>query len=321
MSKRIASPDTNLLRRSVNLVGRVDFVTFKLFLAIVEEQSIAKAAEREAIAPSAVSKRVADLESALCVQLLERRRTGIRPTEAGEAVVRYARSILRDLSRLEGELGDHAAGMRGIVRIAAAETALVSYLPRVLESFNAKNPTIRVDLRTMVSSRIVQAVLDGDVDVGIFWGTAPADETQVMHCFVDHLMVVVPQGHPLSELTSVRFVDVLDYELIQQESNSTVQALLERSAASLGRPLRTRVQVNTYDAAFNMAQAGFGVAIVPDTYTGKVAANSGMAILRLNEPWAARRYDLCAAPMGRIGAQAQALVEHFRSEGAGVKAS
>ncbi len=313
MSKRRTAPalveDT---WRPVNLIGRIDFVTLKLFLAIVEEQSIAKAAEREAIAPSAVSKRVADLESALRVQLLHRRRRGMQPTEAGEALLHYARSMLRDLSRLEEELGDHAAGARGIVRIAAAETALVSFVPRVLEAFNAQNPSIRVDLRTMVSPRVVQAVRDGDADVGISWGATAADGLQVIPCFVDHLMVVVPLDHPLARLKSVRFAEILGYEFIPQETNSAVQALLERTASELGRPLRTRIRVNSYDAAFSMSQAGFGLAIVPDTYANKFAtAATRMAVVSLDEPWASRQYSLCARPSRQLSSLGRILLEHF----------
>jgi len=312
MPRRAASPGhPDAFRRPANLVGRIDFVTLKLFLAIVEEQSIAKAAEREAIAASAVSKRIADLEAALGVRLLDRRRKGIQPTEAGEAVLHYARSILRDLARLEGELGDYAAGARGIVRIAAAETALVTFVPRVLESFSVRYPTIRVDLRTMVSPRIVKAVLEGEADLGVFWGSAPTEGLQVLPCFTDHLMVVVPSGHPIARLRSVRFHEILDYEFIQQETNSSVQAILERSASAIGQPLRTRIRVNSYDAALSMSQAGFGLAIVPDTYATKFATTTRMAIIRLDEPWATRQYDLCARVPSELSSQTRALLAHF----------
>jgi len=66
-------------------VVHIDLLTLKLVVAVVEEQSLAKAAEREHIAASAVSKRIADLEKAVKVQLFRRQRTGVQPTPAGHA--------------------------------------------------------------------------------------------------------------------------------------------------------------------------------------------------------------------------------------------
>lgn len=298
-------------RRPANLVARLDFVTLKLFLAVVEEQSIAKAAERESIAPSAVSKRIADLESALQVQLLHRQRKGMQPTEAGEALLHHARSILRDLSRLEGELADHAMGARGVVRIVASESALMSFVPRALEVFNKRHPNIRVDIRTMVSAEATIAVLEGNADLGICWGAAATEGLQVTPCFIDRLMIVVPFTHPLAQSSSLRFSDLLDYEFIQQESNSTVQALLERTAAEVGRTLRTRIRVGNYDAACSMAQAGFGLAVVPDTFASKFATANKMAVIALNEPWAARQFNLCTREVREVSARTRLLLNHF----------
>jgi len=299
-------------RRPTNLASRLDFVTLKLFVAIVEEQSIAKAAERESIAPSAVSKRIADLESAMHVQLLLRQRKGILTTEAGEALLHYARSMLREVSRLEGELADHATGSRGIVRIMASESALLAFVPRVLATFNQRHPNIRIDLRTEVSPAIVRAVTEGIADVGIFWGATSADSLRVTACYVDRLVIVVPRTHALAQLKSTRFADLLDFEFIEQEPNSAVQALLERTANDLGRRLRSRIRVHGYDAACSMAQAGFGIAVVPDSFASRLGAGDRLAAVALSEPWAARQYNLCSRDAREVSTQTRMLLKHFR---------
>ncbi|MFN3437437.1 MAG: LysR family transcriptional regulator [Acidovorax sp.] len=314
-ARSLASPRSReiqlAIRRPANLVSRLDFVTLKLFLAIVEEQSFSKAAERECIAASAVSKRIADLEIALHVQLLHRQRKGMQPTEAGEALLHYARSILRDVARLEGELADYAMGARGVVRVVASESSLMAFVPRALETFNAKHPNIRVDIRALVSSESILALLEGDADLGICWGPSAAQGLDIVPCFIDRLMVVVPFTHPLSEFKNLRFSDIVDYEFIQQEAKSTVQALLERSAVELGRQLRTRIRTSSYDSACSMAQAGFGIAIVPDTYSLKFATTRTMAVIPLNEPWAARQFNLCTRESRDISGQTRILLNHF----------
>ena len=92
---------------------------------MVEEHSMAKAAEREHITTPAISKRIADLESHLDVQLLERSNTGVRPTAAGRSLAADARHILDALNAAQGKLSDYASGVRGEVRISANPTSIL----------------------------------------------------------------------------------------------------------------------------------------------------------------------------------------------------
>ena len=163
----------------------------------------------------------------------------------------------------------------------------------------------------MVSPEVIRTVLEGDADMGICWGASAAEGLQVIPCFVDRLMVVVPFTHPLAQHKSLRFSEIVGFEIIQQEANSVVQALLERSAAELGRPLRTRIRISTYDTACTMSQAGFGLAIVPDTFSLKFATAKTMAVITLNEPWAARQFNLCTRESREISTQARILLNHF----------
>lgn len=309
----MSSDNTNDLRARwpVNLTSRLDFVTLKLFVAIVEEQSFAKAAEREVIAPSAVSKRIADLETAMRVELLLRQTK--LPTAAGKALLHYAKSMLRDLSRLEEEISQHASGARGMVRIAASESALLRFVPSALASFNEVHPNIRIDIRTEVSLSVVRSVLDNTADLGIFWGAIATEGLQVVPCYVDNLVVVVPVNHPLAQCESVRFVDILDYEFVEQELNSVIQGLLERTSNELGRPLRSRTRVGGYDAACSMALAGFGLAVVPDSFASRYATSLRMAIVKLDEPWARRQYNLCTRDSREISTTARLVLEYFRA--------
>ena len=95
----------------------IDLLTLKLFVAVVEEQGVAKAAEREHIAASAVSKRIADLEKAAKVQLFRRHHSGLRPTPAGHAFLHHARVLMRDLAQMDSEVGEYAQGVRGSLMI------------------------------------------------------------------------------------------------------------------------------------------------------------------------------------------------------------
>src|SRR5690606_18663761 len=81
----------------------LDIYTLRLFVAVCEEGNIARAAEREAIVASAVSRRIAAIEENIGTALLIRGRRGIKPSAAGETLLRQAREILRAMDRLNAE--------------------------------------------------------------------------------------------------------------------------------------------------------------------------------------------------------------------------
>ena len=185
-------------KQRIRLASRIDLVTLRLFVAVVEEASILKAAEREHIAPSAVSKRIADLEHAAQTQLLHRHRKGVQPTEAGQAMLHHARIILRDVGQLESEIVDFAAGVRGLARLVASESALFGYFPDALSSFARKYPDIAIELSANTSQATVAAVLEGSADIGIFWADVATAGLRVIPCYSDRLVVVASRSHALA---------------------------------------------------------------------------------------------------------------------------
>lgn len=294
-----------------NLISRLDLVTLRLFVAIVEEQSINKAAEREFIAPSAVSKRIADLEHATQTQLLLRHRKGVEPTPAGMALLNHARIILRNLAELESEITDYADGVRGNVRMLASESALFGYFPDALKTFTNIYPEIRIDLAAATSVASVQAVMDGAADIGIFWGEVATGSLKVVPCYSDRLVVVVAGDHPLAAVECASYADVLDHELIEQEAGSALQALLFAQAAKLGITPRTHMRVSGYDAACRMVQAGLGVGIVPHSYAVRLSPASGLKIVSLQETWVDRHYKVCVKELEHQAVATRLMFQHI----------
>lgn len=300
-------------RPRIHLASRLDLLTLRLFVAVVEEASILKAAEREYIAPSAVSKRIADLEHAAQAQLLNRHRKGVQPTEAGLAMLNHARIILRDVMRLETELVGFAAGVRGLVRLAASESALFGYFPDALTTFARKYPDIAIDLSAQTSRASVTAVQEGNADIGIFWGDVEVADLRVIPCYSDRLVVVAHSGHALAALPEVSFAQVLDHEVIEQEQNSAIQALLTRQAAQQGRVMRTHIRVAGYDAVCRMVQAQLGLGIVPNSYAARLSPALSIVAIPLAEPWVDRFYKICVRRTEELSVAGRLLLDHLIS--------
>src|SRR6476620_1808327 len=180
-----------------NFARRIDLTSLQLFVAVCELGSIGRAAEREFIAASAVSKRLSDLEATLQTPLLYRHTRGVNLTPAGESLLHHARSVLFSLERMQAELSEYAEGVRGHVRVHANISAIVQFLPEDLAGFAREHPEVKIDLTERLSPDVVRAVRDGDCDLGICHLPGGTDDLATRAYRQDRLVLVVPRRHPL----------------------------------------------------------------------------------------------------------------------------
>src|SRR5690606_6729974 len=116
-----------------------------------------------------------------------------------------------------------------------------------------------------------------------------------IHCVAyrhDHLALIVPIGHALARRRLVRFEQVLDHELVALPADTAIQRQLARSAAALGRQLRTRIRVHSFDAVCSLVAAGAGVGVVPRMAADMHVRLRRLARVGLADPWAARTLRL-----------------------------
>src|SRR5215471_11863944 len=130
-------------RADAALLRRIDLTTLRLFLAICEERNLTRAAAREGIAASAVSKRMNDFELASGVSLFTRMSKGMELTSAGEALLHHARVTLLNVEKIAAELGEYSRGVRGHVRMLANLSAIVQFLLEDLSRFFDAHQSLR----------------------------------------------------------------------------------------------------------------------------------------------------------------------------------
>ena len=273
----------------------LDPVSLRLFIAVCEEGHIARAAEREAIVPSAVSKRLGALEDALGVALLLRGRAGMAPTAAGEALLRRAREVLGGMERLRAELSEFASGVQGSVRVLASPSVLAEHLPDDLARFLAQHPGIQVQLDERVSPDIVRSVREGAADLGVLWDAGDLAGLQT-------------QPYRQDRRPHLRFEDTLDQVTVGVAPGGLMDALLRRQAALLGRLPMQRIQVSSLDAACRIVAAGLGLAILPREAAAPHADAGRLALVALDEPWAERHFVVCHRVEPLLSASARLLL-------------
>ena len=294
---------------------RIDLTSLQLFVAVCELGSIGRAAEREFIAASAVSKRLSDLETALDTSLLYRHSRGVTLTPAGESLLHHARTVLFGLERMQGELSEYADGVRGHVRMHANISAIFQFLPEDLGAFAREHSQIKIDLQEHLSSDVLNAVQEGAADLGIcHLGMANGNGAATLQSRAyrsDRLVLVVPQAHALVGHTAVSFDQVLDWDIVGLHANSSISLAMRSAAAAMGRPLRQRIQVTGLDAMCRMIDNGLGIGLVPDRAFALMRGVGQLHAIALTDPWAQRELRLIARDFDALPVTARLLVEHL----------
>lgn len=289
---------------------RLNLHSLQLFVAVVEVGSIAAAAEREFIAASALSKRIAELERLLGTPLLLRQARGVEPTAAGRVLVRGARTLLHQAVDLEVKVRDFATGESGHVRIAANLSSITQFLATDLRDFTQAHPRIQIDLEERISSVVTRMVLENVADIGLF--TFSADEPQLdVHPYrEDEVVMVMHKSHPLASRGQASFLDTLEYEHIGMQRDSAMATVMQRVAIASGRELRMRFFVHSYDALISMVRQRLGIGLIP---WGAVPLyeQTELATLHLSETWACRRIKIGVRRGEALSMAGRMLLDHL----------
>jgi DNA-binding transcriptional LysR family regulator len=293
---------------------RFDLSDLSLFRHVVEAGSITRGAERAHLALAAASTRVRNMEEALGVALLTRGRAGVTPTQAGRTLLQHARAILRQAERLHDDLGAYGGGLAGQIRVLSNTNALTEFLPEALSSFLAAHPNVSVDLEERLSDEIVGLIAEGVADLGIVAGTVDAGALVTYPFRRDRFVLVVARLDPLAKRAKIGFADVLDRDFVGLDRASALQRFLASKAVRIGRPIRLRVQLRSFDAVCRLVECKVGIGIVPETTARRVAKTMAIAVVPLTDSWAVRELTICIRNKDELPLYARQLVDHLRAQ-------
>jgi DNA-binding transcriptional LysR family regulator len=294
------------------LSRRVDLTTLRLFIAICEEQNLTRAASREGIAASAVSRRMNDFELAFGVTLFKRLSKGMALTPAGEALLHHARLTLLNVEKIAVELSEYSHGVRGHVRMLANLSAIVQFLPEDLSAFFAAHDLLRVDLQERPSGQVISGIEEGAAEIGICSGAAETRALEAFHYRYDHLVLVMRKDHPLAGREGLLFTDTLDFDHIGLHTASSIYLRAQLAATEAGRPMRLRINVPGFDAVCRMVQANMGLGLIPDRAFEVVGAGMGLCAVPLRDDWARRELKIVVRDQEQLSHTGRLMLNHLR---------
>ena len=231
------------------------------FVKTVEKASFTRAAQELAYAQSSVSKMVADLETEWGMTLLERSKSGVCLTSAGEQILPFLRKVLKDYSELEGQICWMNGIETGEVRIGTFSSVAINWLPNIFSALQKDYPGIEFEMLLGDYEEVERWIREGRVDCGFLRLPAGSGFDTIL-LTEDEYKVVLPKGHPLAahETVSIEALNDQPFLLLEHGGKTEVTALLERYQ------VHPAIRFTTWEdfAILAMVEKGLGIGILPD---------------------------------------------------------
>ncbi|MGF6535605.1 MULTISPECIES: LysR family transcriptional regulator [Paraburkholderia] len=241
-----------------------DLSDLRAFVASADFGSFRAAADSLNISPSALSRRVEKLESALGVRLFERTTRKMELTVAGRSFVEKARNVLAELESSLFGMEDLGRRLTGLVTIACVPSAVSFFLPNALKAYHQTYPGIRVRLIDETSSVVFLAVARGEADFGLTYIGTQEPDIEFTPILQDPFVLACQRDHPLAGKRSVSWAEIAqypDYMLLAQGSGN--RTLIDSALANAVRQPSWFCEVQHVPALVSMIEAGLGIGIVP----------------------------------------------------------
>jgi DNA-binding transcriptional LysR family regulator len=282
------------------------------FTVLARARSFTRAAEALHLSQPALTVQIRSLEETLGSRLFDRNTREVRLTSVGRDLLPAFERLLRDMDSVAQSARELAAGIRGVVHVAALPSACATLLPAVIGELRRRHPGIVVRLRDAVAQRVLALVRDEEVDLGIGGFDRVDADMELTPLFSDRIVAVMRKGHPLAKRLRLALADLREVPLILMDTQSSVRALVEQAWHGSGRVLTPAYEVTYMTTAVGLAQAGEGVALIPETAL-ELRMASGVAVRPLAGRSLERRIALVRKPRRTSSPAAEGFVEVLKA--------
>ena len=286
----------------------------RYFLEVARAGSVTAAAERLNVAPSVVSRQIANLERELDTLLFERRARGMTLNAAGELLAAHARRAQQDIAHLASGIMALRGLRQGQVRLVSTEGYAFDFIPELITSFRQTYTGIRFTLEVCSQHDIPRRIRDGEADIGITLSLTSERDIAVALRSPAPVLAVLARTHPLADRHSLSLAQLANYPLALPNTDSTLRQLIDISASR--QQLRCDpVFVSRHDdALISFASTGGGI-----TFCGELAIRNRLrwsnvvAVPLRDREMNERHFEVQTLAGRSLPDACQAFVEHLRS--------
>lgn len=293
----------------------MDLFQIEVFAAIAEERSFTRAAARVLRTQPALSLAMKRLERELGAPLFDRSRRGAL-TEAGEALLPYARRLLHLRDEAKRAVSELKGLHRGTLRLGANESTSLYLLPRLLLAYRRRHPRIKIEVDRFVSQRIPAELLERNLDLG-FLSYEPHEPSLVSFVvWNDELTLVVAPSHRLAGRRRVSIRELGAETFLAHNAVTPARTRVLELFAAHATPLNISMELATLDTIQDFVARGAGAAILPRLVVADALAAGRLVAVRVREMSIEKPTRVVYRKGEALSPAARAFLELVRAESA-----
>ncbi|MGE0210662.1 MAG: LysR family transcriptional regulator [Parvibaculaceae bacterium] len=273
----------------------MDLRQLRYFSKVVENGSFSRAANQLHVAQPALSQHVRHMEEELGVALLHRNAKGVRPTEAGDRLLRHANRILAEFAEIADSVRGEAIAPRGEVRFGLPGTVSELLAAPLIEAAKARYPDVRIRVVEAMSGYILEWLKRGEVDLAMIYSTSDPRGLAVHHGLSEEICLF---ANPSMEIQAalkknrVRLADAAKLPLVVPGPGHGLRELIEDASLSVKVPIHAAIEIDSYSQIKKLVMRGLGFGILPRMAVDKEVKAGLFRVWKFEAPEITRRVYL-----------------------------
>ncbi|WP_342726309.1 LysR family transcriptional regulator [Bradyrhizobium sp. B097] len=273
----------------------IELRQFRQFIAVAEELSFRRAAERLNMAQPPLTATIKRLEDAVGATLIERTNRITRLTEAGRVFLEEARKAVNQAERAVLAAQRAGAGLTGTLRVTFVASAARDILPSILLRFREHYPAVQLELREAMTAQQITLLGSGESDLGFV--IPPLQNAEALNVEViarSRLVAAVPEAHPLATSEHIALSDLAQdpWILFAARQGPGLHRIILEACAKAGFAPQVGQEAPQMDTIVNLVAGGMGVALVSRALAGR---REGVVFRELSGPGTPVEYELAIA--------------------------
>src|SRR6056300_145347 len=243
----------------------MDLSALQAFVAVAQNASFSHAAEQLFVSQSAISKRIAQLETDIKAQLFDRIGRKVALTEAGHALLPRAQRLLNDAKELQRVVADLQGDIAGKLTMGTSHHIGLHRLPDPLRQFTQLHPNVELDIQFMDSEEACHAVEVGELELAIVTlPPTPRERLSLTTIWHDPLVFVAAKDHALCHQKS-SLADLAEHSAVLPSTHTYTRGILESLLRNEGLALTVAMETNYLETLRMLVSTGLGWSLLPKT--------------------------------------------------------
>jgi DNA-binding transcriptional LysR family regulator len=273
--------------------------------------SIRKAAANLNVASTAINRQIIALEQELGENIFERMPRRLRLTATGEVLIEHVRETLKSYDRARGRLDALKGTKQGHITIATTLGFAAGPIAKILYDYTNEHPYIRVSLQGLFADGIPNAVLSGDVDLGLGLNLQQNPKLRTLFAIDVPFGAVVAPGHPLAKKEKIRLSEAATYPLVLAEPRMSLRTVVDMALARISVTSKPVVETNSIELMKQFVQLGHAVTFLNPLDVAEDRLTGRLRYLPIGESQT-QSMTLVARQKGTIDPATSRFVEHLK---------